>query len=251
MKGKLLLILVIALITSCAKKNKGEQKTSLFSYFVEISETEDLGVKDVLGFYGGQCEYSIGRGYETDKGKKIFFELKISQSEGLLGYSDNLDFAANNIAYRFYRNLSKEEKKEYTHINSVVVNSEGVEREFEVSTWELELVHKKMSFVDSVIDIIREKKFDDLTNMLNDSTLVSYDRNELIGNLKKFDPQFGNVTDEGFRIFGYRFQPLDDQGNEALFIAGAIMRDVQANEFSIVVDPYSEKKEILLMQYKM
>ena len=238
------------LFISCSQR-EGEQKTGLLSYLVKISDTEDAGVKDVLGFYGGYCEYSIGRGFETGKSDTKYFELKVSESKGFEKYSDHLGFVANNIAYRFFRNLTEEERKEYTHIKPVIIYPENKETEFEISTWELNIVDQKMAFVDSIVDIIKQKKFDELGPLLNDSTLVSYDKNELIENLKKYDSQFGNVTDEGFRIFGYGFRPLNDSGDDILFIAGAIMRDIQANEFTVAVDPYSEKNEILLLQYEM
>lgn len=76
-------------------------------------------------------------------------------------------------------------------------------------------------------------------------------KNELIDNLIKADPRFGNVTAEGFRIFGYRIDALDSKGNDYLYISGAIMRDKQANEFSMVVDPYTDKEEIFILQYEM
>ena len=251
MKSKILFVIVAAIVLGCAQRREGEEKTSLLSHFIEISESENLGVKDVLGFYGGQCEYSIGRGFKTGNDNTKYFELLVSKSEGFEKFANNLEFAANNIAYRFYRNLTEEERKEYTHIRPVIEFPEGKKSEFEISTWELEIVDSKMIFLDSIVNIIRKKNFDDLAPMLDDSTLVSFDKFEMIENLKKFDPQFGNVTDEGFRIFGYRFQPFNNKGKDALYIGGAIMRDIQANEFSIVIDPYSEKKEILLMQYAM
>ncbi|MBL3657439.1 hypothetical protein [Fulvivirga sediminis] len=245
-----LLIIVFILTLSCSPR-EGEQKTGLLSYFFNISDTENAGVNDVVGFYGGYCEYSIGSSFNARKSDTKYFELKISKSEGLAKYADNLGFVANNVAYRFYRNLNKEERQEYTHINPIIVLPENTENKFEISTWELEIVDQKMVFVDSIVNIIRQKKFDDLRPMLNDSSLVSYDKNELIENLKKYDSQFGNVTDEGFRIFGYSFRPLNDKGDDILFIVGVIMRDIQANEFTVAVNPYSEKKEILLLRYEM
>ena len=41
------------LISGCAEKKKGEQKTTLLSNFVSITDNEDKGVKEVLRFYGG------------------------------------------------------------------------------------------------------------------------------------------------------------------------------------------------------
>lgn len=251
MKKTILFYTIIFTTLIGCNQREGEHKTGLLSYLVNISDTEDAGVKDVLGFYGGYCEYSIGTTVSSEASDKKYFELKLSQSEGADRYKEAPRYPASNIAYRFYRNLSAEEKQKYTHINPVLVFSDGSEREFEYSTWELGVVEKRMKFLDKVVNIIREKRFEDLKPMLNDSTMASYDKNELIDNLIKADPRFGNVTAEGFRIFGYRIDALDSKGNDYLYISGAIMRDKQANEFSMVVDPYTDKEEIFILQYEM
>lgn len=249
-KTLILLVLVTLAVSSCNRR-EGEQKTGLLSYLVNISDNEDAGVKDVLGFFGGKCEYSIGKAVSTDEKSKKYFELRLFESEAIEKFANNPKFPASNIAYRFYRNLNEEERQNYTHIKPVIVFVDGSEKEFEFSTWELEIVDKKIPLLNKVVNIIREKRFDELSPLLNDSTLAEYDKNELIENLKKVDPQFGNVTEEGFRIFGYKIDALDNKGNDYLYLSGAIIRDIQANEFSLVVDPYSDKEEILLMQYKM
>ncbi|MEL6562557.1 MAG: hypothetical protein AAFQ94_30585 [Bacteroidota bacterium] len=246
----LISLMLIALTISGCSRKEGEQKSGLLSYLINISDNEDKGVKDVLGFYGGKCEYSIGKSVSNGKSKK-FFELRLFESEAIEQFSNNPKFAASNIAYRFYRNLNEQERGNYTHIRPVIAFADGSETEFEFSTWELEVVDKRIPFLNKVVNIIREKKFDDLLPLLNDSSIVQYDKYELIENLKKGDPQFGNVTEEGFRIFGYRIDALDNKGNDFLYFSGAIIRDIQANEFSLVLDPYSEKEEIFLLQYKM
>lgn len=243
-------ILLSVTVFSCSRR-EGEQKTGLLSYLVNISDNEDAGVNDVLGFFGGKCEYSIGKSVSTEEKSKKYFELRLFESEAIEQFSSNPKFPASNIAYRFYRNLNKEERQNYTHIKPVIVFKDGSEIEFEFSTWELEIVDKKIPFLNKVVNMIREKRFDDLSPLLNDSTIAEYDKNELIDNLKKVDPQFGNVTDEGFRIFGYKIDALDNKGNDYLYFSGAIIRDIQANEFSLIIDPYSDKEEIFLMQYKM
>lgn len=244
----ILLVLVSLVVLSCNRR-EGEQKTGLLSYLVNISDNENAGVNDVLGFFGGKCEYSIGKSVSTNEKSKKHFELRLFESEAIEQFVKNPKFPASNIAYRFYRNLNEEERRNYTHINSVIVFADGSEKEFEFSTWELEIVDKKMPFLNKVVNIIREKRFDDLSPLLNDSTLAEYDKNELIENLKKTDPQFGNVAEEGFRIFGYKIDALYNKGNDYLYFSGAIIRDIQANEFSLVINPYSDKEEILLMQY--
>jgi hypothetical protein len=100
-----LLTLFILTFTIGCNQREGEQKTGLMSHLVNISDTEDAGVKDVLGFYGGYCEYSLGKAVSTDEKTKNYFELKLSKSEVTDQYKENPSFPASNIAYRFYRNL--------------------------------------------------------------------------------------------------------------------------------------------------
>lgn len=47
----------------------------LVSSCASITDNEDKGVKDILGFYGGYCKYSIGIVASTSEGKKKYFEL--------------------------------------------------------------------------------------------------------------------------------------------------------------------------------
>lgn len=251
MKKTLILVVLISVIVTSCNTRDGEEKTGLMSYLVNISDNEDAGVKDVLGFFGGKCEYSIGKSVSTEEKTKKYFELRLFESEAIEKFANNPGFPASNIAYRFYKNLNAEERQNYTHIKPVIVFADGREIEFEISAWELEIVDKRMPFLKKVVNIIREKKFDELSPLLNDSTFADYDKGELIENLKKIDPQFGNVTEEGFRLFGYKIDAMDNEGNDYLYISGAIIRDIQANEFSLVIDPYSDKEEILLLQYKM
>ena len=76
LKQTILLFGLIALITSCAEKIDGEQKNTLLSNFVSILESEEKGVKEILGFYGGQCKYAIGTSASTDEGNLSILNLK-------------------------------------------------------------------------------------------------------------------------------------------------------------------------------
>ena len=52
LKQTILLVGLIALMTNCAEKKDGEQKNTLLSNFVSITDNEDKGVKEILDFYG-------------------------------------------------------------------------------------------------------------------------------------------------------------------------------------------------------
>src|ERR1700752_3010499 len=105
-KTSLLCALLLALI-SCNK-------------FVSISKNEDNGIKEVLDFFGGTCEYSIGASYSSNEGSKKYFELKISKSDVVEKYTEAPEVASSNVAYTFYKNLKNETKK-YDEIHVILI----------------------------------------------------------------------------------------------------------------------------------
>jgi hypothetical protein len=242
------LIIVIALtLTSCADKHEGEQKTGLLSNLVSITDNEDKGVKEILDYYGGQCKYAIGASASTDTGSKKYFELEMSKSDPFEKYAQIVEMPASNVAYLFYKNL-KDEKTKYDEIHTVVVFNDGTKKTFVFDPSQLELVVKAMPSVLKVVDILKSKNYQSLSPILNDSTLMQYDKKGLIANIEKMDPQFGNIKE--FIPYGFRFKNLDN-GKRVLHISGALMRDKQSNEFSIDLNPDSSTDEIYLLQYQL
>ncbi|MBW4971372.1 hypothetical protein KZY98_12940 [Croceibacter atlanticus] len=241
-----ILFFSLFILTSCGNKRDGEQKTGLLSNFVSISDNEDKGVKEILGFYGGYCEYSIGVSASTEDGKKKYFELKMSQSDAIEKLADKIEMPASNIAYLFYRNL-KDEKENYDEIHSVIIFKDGTEKTFEYSTKQLETVHKRMNVVNKVVELINSNDFDTLKSMLNNE-LVEFNKDELITNLENANPKLGKVTE--FNPYGFRINN-SKSGIEILHVSGAMIREIQNNAFSVDLDLNSEKEEIYLLQYKL
>lgn len=236
-------------ITSCGKRHEGEQKPSLLSNALSITDNEDKGVKEILDFYGGYCKYSIGASASTATGKKKYFELELSKSEFIDEKAKVAQMPASNIAYLFYKNLNKEERAIYDEIHTVLIFSDGETMTFEFPSNQLELVDQRMKVVNKIVGLIKEKNFEALRPLLNDTALVNYDKEELITNITNIDPQFGNVT-EGFRPFGFRINKAKD-GTDVLHISGAIIRDKQSNEFSVDLDLNGKDDNIFVLQYKL
>jgi len=247
--GISILIASALAITSCGNRHEGEQKPSLLSNALSITDNEDKGVKEILSFYGGYCKYSVGASASTETGKKKYFELELSKSDAIEERADVAQMPASNIAYLFYKNLNKEERANYDEIHTVLIFADGEKMTFEYPSKQLELVDQRMKIVYKVVGLIKEKNFEALRPMLNDTELVTYDKNELITNLTNVDPQFGNVT-EGFRPFGFRINIAKD-GTEVLHISGAIIRDKQSNEFSVDLDLNGKDDNIFILQYKL
>jgi hypothetical protein len=247
-KKSILLIGIIGLlISSCADKKDGEQKTTLLSNFVSITDNEDKGVKEVLGFYGGYCKYAVGASASTDKGKSKYFELEMSKSEVIDSYSDVAQMPASNVAYLFYKNLA-EEKENYNEIHTVIVFADGDEMTFKYPTEQLEIVQNRMKSVKQIISLIKSKDFQGIKPLLNDASVAKYDKNELVANMEKVDSNFGDVKE--FLPYGFRFNELEN-GKKYLHISGAIMRDKQNHEFSADFDLDAPIDELLKIEYKL
>jgi len=240
------LIIFTLLLTACGNKRDGEQKTGLLSYFVSITDNEDAGVKEILGFYGGQCKYAVGASASTKDGKKKYFKLELSKSDAIEKFANKIEMPASNIAYRFYKNL-KEEKSYYDEIHSVIIFEDGTKKTFKYSAEKLELVSKRMDLANKVVELLTHKDYKSLKSLLN-SDFGQYDKEELISNLIKFEPQFGDIKE--FRLFGFRINVIEN-GMNLLHISGVLIREVQNSEFSIDVDLNSEKEEVLILQYKL
>jgi len=239
------LIICTFLLTSCGNKREGEQKTGLLSNFVSITDNEDAGVKEILGFYGGQCKYAVGVSASTKDGNKKYFEIEMSQSDAIDKQLDKVYLPSSNIAYRFYKNL-KEEKKNYDEIKVVLISKENIKQEFDFPITLLEKAEKRIKVAEKTVSLLKEKQFEELKEMLNNE-LVDFDKDELISRLKKVEPQFGNILE--FRLFGFKITEI--KGKELMHISGAIIRDKQNNEFSVDIDSNSDKYELYQLQYKL
>ena len=232
------------ILTSCVNKRDGEQKTGLLSNFVSISDNEYKGVEEILNFYGGYCEYSIGISASTKDGKKKYFELKMSESEAIEERLDKPKLPSSNIAYIFYKNL-KEEKKNYDAIHVVLISKDNSKLEFEYPISTLEHVERRMNLNDKTVNLLREKKFAELSSMMNNE-LIPFDKEELVPRLIELEPQLGNIKE--YRFFGFMIVPF--KGKDILHLSGSLLRENQNHEFSIDIDFNSDNDELYQLQYK-
>ena len=244
--NRILSIIICAfLLTSCGKKREGEEKTGLLSHLINISDNENNGIQEILDFYGGRAEYSIGASASTSDGTKKYFEIEMSQSDAIDKRLDKVYLPSSNIAYRFYKNL-KEEKKNYDEIKVVLISKDNKKQEFSFPITLLEKAEKRMKVSEKTISLLKNKKFDELKEMLNNE-IVPFNKDELISNLKKFEPQLGDIIE--FRLFGFKVTEIKDK--EFMHISGAILREKQNNEFSVDIDFNSDKFELYQIQYEL
>lgn len=209
-----------------------------------VTDLEKQAVDSVLDFYGGICYRSKGFSSEnTDV--TTYFELKMVDSERIQGQMDKDHLPSSNVAYLFYKNL-KEEKENYDEIHVILVSEDKSEQQYIFPVALLERVEKRMMVIEETIEMIKNKRFESLHSILNNE-LVPFEKEELITNLKKVEPQFGVI--EEFQFFGFKVIPY--KGKDILHLAGAVIRDKQNTEFSIDIDFNSDKNELYQLQYKL
>jgi hypothetical protein len=228
------------------KKHDGEKSTGVLSNLVSITDNEDKGIKDILGFFGGECEYSVGFVKSTDNSAdRKYFKLELRKSKFITKYADKPVLITSNLAYLFYRNLNPEERKNYSHIVGKIITEAG-SIEHEYATADLELVDQKAPFILKLVDTIKEKNFKQLEDFMNPEDLFSYDKKGVVQNLEKADPQYGNINK--FQPFGFQFTTIGDVS--VLKVFGIIVRDKQSHELTVYFNLKSDKEEILALDYR-
>ena len=242
-----LLVGLTVILFGCAEKKEGEQKTTLLSNFISITENEDKGIKEILAFYGGQCKYAVGVSASTDQGKEKYFELEMSQSEIVEKYANMAQLPASNVAYIFYKNL-KEEKDHYHEIHTVLTFKDGGEMTYTYPMEQLDLVAGRMPTVQKIVELIKTNQFQEIKPFLNDTSVAKYDKNELVTNMEKLNPQLGEVKE--FLLYGFRITEKEN-GKRYLHISGGILRDMQNHEFSADFDLDGPKDELLMIGYSL
>jgi hypothetical protein len=238
------LTLIAFFLISCGKKHKGEQSTSLLSHFLSITDNEDKGIKEVIDFYGGTCEYSIGETISTDSGTKKYFELKLSKSEVANKFASVPEFTASNMAYMFYKNLNNDKKK-YDEIHSVLILNGKDKYEYKYSTGKLDTISTKLKVFSKVLESIKGKNYDQLKTILSNDSYKDLDKNQLVLNLKKIDTVYGNIKQA--LIYGFRFERQN--GFDVLTILGVFLRDKKNNPITIKVDLNSPEDKIHFLDY--
>ncbi|MBX9851561.1 MAG: hypothetical protein K2X86_07355 [Cytophagaceae bacterium] len=248
MNTNVIFFAIVFLLLSCVKKKEGEEKSTVFSNLVSLTENEDKGVKEILKYYGGKCNYSVGYFASTTKENSKFFELELNlnQDDIIKIYKNHPDMIASNSAYIFYKNLQKE-KTTYDEIRVVVIFKNEKKQTFGFPVRNLEIVRLKMNTYAKVVNLIKDGSFDTIKTMLNDNSIIRYDKNRLIDDMIKAEDRFGKV--KGFNTWGFKFSKSDSI--ELLHLSGVILRDKENNQFSMDFDINADDNEVLLIQYKL
>ncbi len=207
----------------------------------KISDNEKKGIKEVVNLYGGRVKYSKE---DSTAINKNVFEIELSKSSFADKYTNNPELPASGIAYAFYKKLGNDKQK-YTHIKSELLLSDGEKVGFEFPVNELELVNSKIKIAEKITDLIRQRNFDALKPLLDDSSYAQYNKDEFIKNLEEADRRYAKANE--LVIIGYRFYKI--YGKNILHISGQLMRGAQANAFSIDIDPNDRQERAVMINY--
>lgn len=254
-------ILLFALLASCSGKHEDESTGTAGMAAAEnnnntmgaagdpgkITDNESKAINAVIAFYNCKCNYAVKNSNAGSTVKK-YFVVQVSDSRMLDTMQQLVELSAANIAIIFYSTLH-EERKKYDEIRTVITDQFGkrMERSYPVPV--LDMVLKKMMIVNKILGVLKEKNYAGLLPLLNDKNgAIEYKKEMLVNQLKEADPSIGNVKD--FVPYGFVFFKTD-KDISVLHIAGLMIRDKQNNEFSVDIDPKSDKEEAIFINYKL
>ena len=240
------LLLAMLFFFGCTSR-PGEKKTGLFSNFFSLSDNEDKAIKEIIGLYGGKCEYGIKKSVELGKNNTTTFWLKFSESATMDSLEPVAELPASNMAYIFYKNLDKE-KHNYHLVRTETVFSDGQIMGFEYTPSQLETVKAKMPILNNIVRLIKARNFEGLKEHINiDTTLVRFDIDEFITKVRQAEEHFGDPVE--FIPFGFKFMTAPN-GKDILHISGLITRAQQNSRISVDLDPASRDEKIYTLNYK-
>jgi len=237
---------VLILLASCGGKQGPVKNPQTDNK--PLTPNEDRGIKEITGFYGGDCTYSQGK-TPSKTGAIRYFKLQVTNSSALDKVENIAPLSTANIAITFYNSLERE-RMNFDEIQSVILFSDGKKVENHFSAKSLDQVLMKMSTVLKVIGYLKEKNYDSLSSVIDDKNgLTVFNKKALIKEIKSADDTLGNIKE--FVPYGFAFFKTKDQKRNILHISGVIVRDKLNNEFSVDIDADSDKEQVLMISYKI
>lgn len=213
---------------------------------LKISEDETKGLNEIASLYGGNITYAIKWNTSTNTGRSKTFEIEIDNSDIINNNQKLTEMFASNIAYTFFK-YSKTQKEKYDSILATVHFKEGGKATFVYNPDLLEVVDIKLKFVRQVVDILKSKKYDEISSTIKTGpVLLEENRIKYIEKLKSLDSTFGDIYD--FTPSGLRISSGDKQ-KQILHISGSLKRSKADTQFSIDINSDSGQQEFYYIDY--
>ena len=237
------LIFFSLLLVSCK-----DESTNDNSLPTNLSKNENAGLQEVIKNYGGSVHFEKGAIPATDDTPQIrFFEIKIEDSKKINADKSLARLHASNMASLFYQQL-KTETAQYDQIHTIIVLDDNKKTTTRFPTEDLAIVKKKTQFLDKILNLIQEKKYDELRTYINNKELPPIEVDALIQKLDDFDTQFGIL--QSYEPLGFSKKKTVD-GKAVLQLIGNVVRQTGTTPLSVYVDMQAEEDNILLLQYNL
>jgi hypothetical protein len=202
-----------------------------------ISDNEKKAMEEISELYGGTCTYSMNSNLSTKHGKRSHFEIEVSNSDFFNENHMWTEMHASNFAYIFLKHVRNDEKK-YDNITTSIVYKNEAKINFQYSLDSVEIVSRKMDYVERIVDILKSKDYVQLDKLLLNDFLVSgQEREKYLQHLKSADSTFGDI--ESFTPTGFKFNYREDE-RDFLHISGNLKRKINDTRFSIDIRPGAE-----------
>lgn len=209
-------------------------------------DKESKGVSEIVNYYGGICKYSVGVTASSNDGAEKYLELELSSSDLVAAYEQAPELPASNMAYFCYLELTGN-PRDYAKIKSVIDFNSGKKANYEYTWTQLDLVDKRLSLLNHVVDILKSGRLDLLDPMLNNNSEIKYNKADLLSGIKKIEHELGKIKD--FRMAGFRFYTVD--GVQLLHLTGYLHREKKNHQVSIDVYPRVDDNQIISLQYQL
>ena len=230
-KIDLLLFIVFSIIAiSCSEVSQEFERVQKKAE-EGLTENEAKGIQEIVDMYGGICKYSVGFKSSENGEASHHFKISLSNSPGIEIYKKKglLNLASSNIALTFYKNLNKEELKNYDKIKVNLKPKGDNEKSYSFTKSELLIIKDRVKTIKQIVNDIKNKNFNNIESYLNKETVFKYDQDELVSGVERVDSSLGEISKihiTGFVIY------KSNQGNEFAHICGMVSRDIQTHEFS-------------------
>ncbi|MEI6949997.1 hypothetical protein V9K67_22620 [Paraflavisolibacter sp. H34] len=242
-------IFTVLFFTSCGSQHPGETKPTLASNFLNITDNEDKGIKEITGLYGGECEYGFSKSAGINKETKNAFWLEVRKSRTIDNSKVHPELIGSNIAYLFYRNLKDGEKDKYTEIQVKAKRTNGETFDFTFPVSELELVTRRRAVVEQIYSYVKNRDFKNLGDHIETVPAITQTSpEEMVSNIKQAEISFGATKE--LVPYGFRFIKSND-GQELLYFAGIMLREKEnvKNPFIVLLDPKANDDKIYALNY--
>ncbi len=242
----LITLLCFGLITmnSCLLNNG--TSTGLAGALVGLTPNEDKGIKEIIGFYGGRCEYSIGMSTGINVERTKYFKIKLENSQATQAIK-NTEMACGNIAYMFYHALNSKEKENYQEIHVKLVPSQQPANEETYTAEQLQNMDKKLQFTERFISFIKNKQADSLQSYFSTELFSKKQISEFVNKLQTNEAGLSPIRDfvpVGFEVTEYDNYPV-------MRVSGIIRRQKNNTQFTLFIYNKVGEQQVFGVDYRL